>query len=1027
MGYKKYLVIVLVLFVKLAVVANSAFGAWGTATVDSTGITQLNTYTSIAVGTSGAAYISYFDNTNRALKYATNVSGAWVTTTVDSTGGDMGRHTSIAVGTSGAAYISYYDNTNGDLEYATNVSGSWGTTTVDNTGVTGKWTSIAVGTSGAAYISYHDDTNRDLMYATNVSGAWGTTTVASTGVIGEHTSIAVGTSGAVYISYYDVTNHALGYATNVSGSWGTTTVDGGAGGRTMGMYTSIAVGTSGAAYISYYDIDDSALRYATNVSGAWGTTTVDSAGDTGLYTSIAVGTSGAVYISYNDNTNSDLRYATNVSGAWVTTTVDSTGVTGRNTSIAVGTSGAAYISYYDWLNGNIMYATTATPAVTTGAASNVTTDSATLAGTVNGRGLSTTAMFSYGVASGSYTGTSTTQSVSGTDVSIGISGLSSGTTYYYRIVANSGAGTSTGSEASFTTSSSAPTVTTGSATSVTTSSAILNGTVNANDTSTTAWFDYGITSGSYTGSSTTQRVSGTSSTAVSIGISGLSSSTSYYYRIAAENDVGTSYGSETSFTTSSPPPPEEPPPRVTLTVTSVSPSNGATSVGTNTVITATFSDNMNGSTLTTDTFKVNGGGSDVAGSVSTNGNKATFTPSTSLAYDTTYTATITTGAQAANYAGTTLDSNYSWSFTTASAPIVPTPTPTATPSPTPTTPGVSGELYLSKEVAYLSGDTVAVTVVDADRNANAASEDTLTTALKVTALNYFAGGDLILDLKENAVNSGTFLATIKTGTTTIGEDSSSARSNVGTIKTVQGGTATVIYTDTTPNASTITKTLSFNTSDATLVFDAELYTVGSYAVVTHVDAEENRDNTLEDTLLNHAAIETSSINRARMKLTETGADTGTFKGSILVSSDSTLDNERIQTFNGDTLTVGCTDETNTSGAPREVTAVSHVVSSVECTVGKMTVSSVKLQIERNKSEEVTVTVIGTNGCPVEGKQVTADVRRKRDSVSVSPASRETDADGHAVFTIESNEKTGTARVMFRVDELRKSMYVKVKK
>src|SRR3990172_3793032 len=102
MGYKKYLVIVLILFVKLAVVANSAFGAWGTATVDSTGDT--GKYTSIAVGTSGAAYISYYDNDNLALKYATNVSGAWGTTTVDNTG-DTGAYTSIAVGTSGAAYI----------------------------------------------------------------------------------------------------------------------------------------------------------------------------------------------------------------------------------------------------------------------------------------------------------------------------------------------------------------------------------------------------------------------------------------------------------------------------------------------------------------------------------------------------------------------------------------------------------------------------------------------------------------------------------------------------------------------------------------------------------------------------------------------------------------------------------------------------------------------------------------------------------------------------------------------------------
>ena len=336
-----------------------------------------------------------------------------------------------------------------------------------------------------------------------------------------------------------------------------------------------------------------------------------------------------------------------------------------------------------------------------------------------------------------------------------------------------------------------PTVTTGSATGVTTNSATLNGTVNANGTSTTAWFQYGVASGSYTGTSTTEAVSGTSATPVSIGISSLSSGTTYYYRIAANNSAGTSTGSEASFTTSSSSGGgggggviEK------LTISSTSPSSGATGVSVDSTVSATFSMYIKGSTLTTDTFKLSGGDGDVSGSVSTDGTKATFTPSGKLAYNTEFTGTITTRVAAANAAGTSLESDYSWSFTTESATAktpthASTVTPASTPSPTPVaspTPAVTptrpADMSLSKAVAYLSGDTVAVMVVDADRDVNPTSEDTLTTALKVTALGYYAGGDLILDLKENAVNSGTFLATIKTGTATSGGASVSSRGTV---------------------------------------------------------------------------------------------------------------------------------------------------------------------------------------------------------------------------------------------------------
>jgi uncharacterized surface protein with fasciclin (FAS1) repeats len=94
-----------------------------------------------------------------------------------------------------------------------------------------------------------------------------------------------------------------------------------------------------------------------------------------------------------------------------------------------------------------------------------------------------------------------------------------------------------------------PQVTTGSATNITTNAATLNGTVNANGLSTTVWFQYGATSGSYGSTTSAQTVGGTSSTPASASINGLSAGVKYYYRIVAQNSVGTSYGTEQSLTT----------------------------------------------------------------------------------------------------------------------------------------------------------------------------------------------------------------------------------------------------------------------------------------------------------------------------------------------------------------------------------------------------------------------------------------------------------------------------------------------
>jgi hypothetical protein len=97
-------------------------------------------------------------------------------------------------------------------------------------------------------------------------------------------------------------------------------------------------------------------------------------------------------------------------------------------------------------------------------------------------------------------------------------------------------------------------------------------------------------------------------------------------------------------------------------VVSTDPANNATGVALNKVISATFNMPMNPLTLSATTFTVKQGAIAVLGVITYSGSTASFTPSSPLDNNKLYTATITTGA--ANTVGTSLASDYIWSFTT---------------------------------------------------------------------------------------------------------------------------------------------------------------------------------------------------------------------------------------------------------------------------------------------------------------------------------------------------------------------------
>lgn len=192
------------------------------------------------------------------------------------------------------------------------------------------------------------------------------------------------------------------------------------------------------------------------------------------------------------------------------------------------------------------------PAVTTNAATNVNSSGATLNGSVNPNGEQTSYAFDYGTSTAYGQETPFTSAGSGSASmaeSAALSGLTPGTTYHYRIVANNATGKSLGVDETFTTptpapSAPAPTASTGPASQLSTTAVRVNGTLNAKGQSTTYYFQYGPTTAYGLQTPSAGVGSGTSNVAVHATLGGLTQASAYHYRLVAQSAGGTTYGAD---------------------------------------------------------------------------------------------------------------------------------------------------------------------------------------------------------------------------------------------------------------------------------------------------------------------------------------------------------------------------------------------------------------------------------------------------------------------------------------------------
>lgn len=312
---------------------------------------------SIGIDSNESAHISYEDNNNGYLRYATNKTGSWQNETIDNSW-NIGYENSIAIdkNDNNKVHISYMDPFDSDnLLYAYGQAGSFSTEIIENDASwwLAQFNSIAVDNNSVVHIAYlyNDNTDDKLKYASGEAGSWSLSTLESMGLVGTDISIALDSNNYPHISYYESTNDDLKYTYRDASGWHTSTV---ASTDDVGRTNSIAVDSNNYPHISYYDATGDDLEYAYEDAGGWHYETVTSEGDVGSYNSIAVDNNDYVNISCFEDASPDLLlWSTNRSGSWVTRTI--TNEVWRYNSIAVGSDNRVHISFSDG-NGYLYYA-----------------------------------------------------------------------------------------------------------------------------------------------------------------------------------------------------------------------------------------------------------------------------------------------------------------------------------------------------------------------------------------------------------------------------------------------------------------------------------------------------------------------------------------------------------------------------------------------------------------------------------------------------------------------------------------------
>lgn len=273
--------------------------SWHLEDVDGFYSANVGHHCSMKIDSCNNLHVSYFDASNRTLKYAYRTNSIWEIAIIDDD--RINDYTSLCLDSYDHPHIAYRSGR--QLHYIHWDGNSWHKELVDVGVDNGHYCSIAIDSDNFPHISYFDEKNDELRYAKKHESGWDIQLIDSDGRVGIWSSLAVDSNSNPHISYATYNNYVsdLFYAHFNGSDWVKTKITD----DFSYCYTSICIGNDDMPIIAYYG--ESFLKCLNLFNDKWINRLVDK--DSTFYLSATTDHSGIIHIAYATIPEGKLKYA----------------------------------------------------------------------------------------------------------------------------------------------------------------------------------------------------------------------------------------------------------------------------------------------------------------------------------------------------------------------------------------------------------------------------------------------------------------------------------------------------------------------------------------------------------------------------------------------------------------------------------------------------------------------------------------------------------------------------------------------